>query len=494
MGRPRRAVVVGVGALATGAAIARWWRGRARAAADGDTAEHLAAVERAERNAAVAKLAGQVGAGMAAHRAQRAFVSAERRDELDAARQLRTAEQVADALGNLKGALMKIGQLASFIDDAMPEPVRQALAQLQQNAPPMSAELAASVVDKELGAAPEKVFEEWDPVPLAAASIGQVHRAVARDGRAVAVKVQYPGVDEAVRADLANLNLAGMGLGTLFPGLDAPSMVTELRDRLSEELDYDLEARHQHGFATWYRGHPFIHVPDVLPELSTARVLTTELAEGARFDDMAGWDQEERNLAGEAIYRFVFRSLYRFHAFNGDPHPGNYLFRPGGQVSFLDFGLVKRLTRREVDQCYRLVRASVVDRDPAAVRRAAEQAGLIARGAPVPDDRVFEFMRIFWDAVERDEVTTITAEWAGQVARRYFDGRTAFGDVMAHAGMPPSMVVLQRINLGLLAILGRIEATANWRRVAFELWPDGAEPSTELGREEATWWELTHGS
>lgn len=443
---------------------------------------------------AVAKLAGQVGAGMAAHRAQRVFASAERREELDAARQLRTAEQVADALGNLKGALMKIGQLASFLDDAMPEPVREALAQLQQNAPPMSAELAAQVVEQELGAAPDKCFEEWDPEPMAAASIGQVHRAVAPDGRQLAVKVQYPGVDEAVRADLANLDLAGLGLGSLFPGLDAPSMVAELRDRLTEELDYVLEAKNQHDFASWYRGHPFIHVPDVLPQYSTARVLTAELAEGARFDDMARWDQAERDLAGEAIYRFVFRSLYRFFAFNGDPHPGNYLFRPGGQVSFLDFGLVKRLTLGEVAQCYRLVQASVIERDPLAVRRAAEQAGLIARDAPVPDDRVFEFMRVFWDAVERDETTTITAEWASQVARRYFDGRTNFADVMAYAGMPPSMVVLQRINLGLLAILGRLEATANWRRVAFELWPDDAPPSTTLGREERTWWELTHGS
>ena len=486
-------MLAGLGVLAAGAVLARRRRARRQTGDDGARA-HISAVERAERNAAMAKLAGQVGAGVAVHRAQRVFASPERREELDAAVQLRTAEQVADALGNLKGALMKIGQLASFLDDAMPEPVRQALAQLQQDAPPMSSELAADVVEQELGAAPDKIFEEWDPIPLAAASIGQVHRAVAPDGRAVAVKVQYPGVDEAVRADLANLNLAGLGLGSLFPGLDAPSMVAELRERLTEELDYHLEARNQHDFAQWYRGHPFIHVPDVLSELSTARVLTTELAEGARFDDMATWSQEERDLAGEAIYRFVFRSLYRFSTFNGDPHPGNYLFRGGGQVSFLDFGLVKRLTRREVDQCYALVQASVVQRDAKAVRRAAEQAGLIARDAPVPDERVFEFMGIFWEAVERDEVTTITPEWASQVARRYFDGRTNFGDVMEYAGMPPSMVVLQRINLGLLAILGRLEATANWRRVAFELWPDAAPPSTALGREEAMWWELTHGS
>ncbi|HZU81061.1 MAG TPA: AarF/ABC1/UbiB kinase family protein [Acidimicrobiales bacterium] len=488
----RRGVVIGsavAGALLVGAALRR----RRRSAADDPALVPAMSTAWSERNAAVAKLAVQTGAGVAAHRAQRVFASAERRQELDERLQLRTAEQVADALGNLKGALMKIGQLASFLDDGMPEPVRQALAQLQQNAPPMSAELAAQVVEQELGGAPDAVFAEWDPEPLAAASIGQVHRAVSPDGRLLAVKVQYPGVDEAVRADLANLDLAGFGLGSLFPGLDAPSMVAELRERLTEELDYTIEAANQRAFAEWYRGHPFIRVPEVLAQFSTARVLTSELATGARFDEMEQWPQAERDLAGEAIYRFVFRSLYRFHAFNGDPHPGNYLFHGDGHVTFLDFGLVKHLTDDEVAQTYRLVRASVVDKDPVEVRRACEAVGLIARDAPIGDDRVFEFMRIFWEAVERDEVTTITAEWASQVARRYFEGRSTFGDVMAHAGMPPSMVVLQRINLGLLAILGRLEATANWRRVAAELWPEDAPPSTELGREERSWWERTHG-
>jgi predicted unusual protein kinase regulating ubiquinone biosynthesis (AarF/ABC1/UbiB family) len=454
---------------------------------------HISATARASRNAAMAKLAGQVGARTATHRARRVFASAARRDALDAELQLRTAEQVAATLGNMKGALMKLGQLASFLDDAMPEPVREALAQLQQDAPPMSAELAAHVVETELGSSPERTFAEWDPVPIAAASIGQVHRAMTRDGRAVAVKVQYPGVDEAVRADLANLQLAGAGLGTLFPGLDADAMVTELRARLVEELDYTLEASNQRLFADWYRDHPTITVPDVVDDLSTQRVLTTDLAVGARFDEMVTWDQRERDLAAETVYRFVFRSLYRFHAFNGDPHPGNYLFHGDGRVTFLDFGLVKRLTPTDVALCFDIVRASVIDCDPASVRRACEAAGFITAGAPVSDDRVAAFMGVFWEAIRPDEVTTITAEWASQVARRYVDGRAEFGDVMAYAGMPPSFVVLQRINLGLLAILGRLEATANWRRVAQELWPTDAPPSTPMGAAEARWWHATHG-
>ena len=445
------------------------------------------------RNAALAKLAGQVGAGAASNRARRVFASAARREVLDEEIQLRTAEQVAATLGNMKGAMMKLGQLASFLDDAMPEPVRAALAQLQQNAPPMSAELASEMIEAELGAEPEKVFAQWDPVPIAAASIGQVHRAITEDGRAVAVKVQYPQIAEAVRADLVSLDLAGLGLGSMFPGLDSGALVAELRARLTEELDYICEADNQRRFAGWYRGHPFITVPEVVDALSTARVLTTELADGVRFDEMETWPQDERNLAAEAIFRFVFRSLYRFHAFNGDPHPGNYLFRPGGHVTFVDFGLVKSLSAMDVALLFDLVRASVIENDPAKVRRACERVGFIVPGAPVEDERLAQFMEIFWDAVRPDDTTTITAKWASEVARRYFAGRTNFADVMAHAGMPPAYAVLQRINLGLLAILGRLEATANWRRIAEELWPTAAPASTELGRAEAVWWDTAHG-
>jgi predicted unusual protein kinase regulating ubiquinone biosynthesis (AarF/ABC1/UbiB family) len=434
-----------------------------------------------------------VGADAALNRAQRVFASAARREALDARLQLRTAQQVTETLGSMKGAMMKIGQLASYLDDAMPEPVRQSLAQLQQDAPPMSPELVEAVISEELDASPEKLFWEWDPVPIAAASIGQVHRAITKDGLGVAVKVQYPGVAHAVRSDLADLDLAGLGLGAIFPNLDSRALVAELKDRLMEELDYSHEAANQRRFANWYRGHPFIRVPGVVDELSTSRVLTTELAEGARFEEMEAWEQSERNMAAEAIFRFVFRSLYRFHAFNGDPHPGNYLFLPGGRVTFVDFGLVKSLSADEVSTLFDLVRASVVEKEPVKVRRACERAGFISEGAPVSNERLAEFMEIFWDAVHADDVTTITSQWAGEVARRYLAGRANFADVMEYAGMPPAYAVLQRINLGLLAILGRLEATANWRRIAEELWPTNAPPSTPMGIAEAAWWEQVHG-
>jgi len=417
---------------ASGAALALLGRRRHRPGPHGPVSE----TSRLARGAPVARLAGEVGVGGAVHQARRVFASAERKETLDAAFELRTAEQVATALGGMKGALMKLGQLASFLDDGMPEPARLALAQLQQDAPPMSAELAARVVEEDLGQSPDRLFAQWDPVPIAAASIGQVHRAMTTDGRAVAVKVQYPGVAEAISADLANLNLAALGLPALFPALDVPSMVAEIRARLTEELDYRHEAQNQASFARWFACHPFISVPDVLGALSSGRVLTTALADGVRFAEMDTWDQGERDLAAEAIYRFVFRSLYRMGAFNGDPHPGNYLFEPGGRVTFLDFGLVKRLSAAEIDLCFSMVRGAVIRHDPASVRRACEAAGFIAPGAPVSDERIAEYMGIFWEPVRVDGVTTITAEWASRVARRYLEGRAEFGDVLEYAGMP----------------------------------------------------------
>src|SRR5207302_6294943 len=204
---------------------------------------------RAARNARVAGLGAKVGTAYAVPQARRAFASADRRAELDVEHQLHTAGQVAQTLGNMKGALMKVGQMLSYLDDGLPQPLREALAQLQQDAPPMSASLAAGVVEQELGALPDDVFAEWDPVPIAAASIGQVHRAMTREGVAVAVKVQYPGVDEAIRADLDNAGPFFSIMGVLFPGLDPAPVVAEIKVRFLEELDYENEAANQRLFA-----------------------------------------------------------------------------------------------------------------------------------------------------------------------------------------------------------------------------------------------------
>ena len=439
------------------------------------------------RNAQLASMGARVGRRQAVTRARRVFASAERREQLDEALQLQTAEEVAATLGNMKGAMMKLGQMVSYVDESLPEPLRMALAQLQQDAPPMSGELAAGVVERELGAPPEEVFARWDPVPIAAASIGQVHRAMTHDGRAVAVKVQYPGVDEAVRSDLETSDVLAQAMRLIFPNLDPRPLAEEIRARVVEELDYRLEARNQQTFADWYRGHPFIHVPDVVPELSTGRVLTSELAEGARFAEVETWSQDERDLAAEAVYRFVFRSLYRLHLFNGDPHPGNYLFRPGGRVTFLDFGLVKRFDPAEIVLFERYIRHMVLEPDPAAFRRALEDSSAIPPGAPATDQELFDAMTPFYELVLDDRVITWTPEHASRVVRNLFDRSSPVTRNTSGGGA--MFVFIQRINLGLYGLFGRLGATANWRRIAEELWPIvDAPPSTELGRQEAAWW------
>ncbi len=445
---------------------------------------------RTARNVATARLASTIGADVAVTRARKAFAGAQRRTELDEALSLRTAAQVVESLGSMKGALMKIGQMASYLDDGLPEPIRDALASLQAGAPPMTGELAAGCIERELGARPEDLFLEWDPVPLAAASIGQVHRALCIDPadgleKAVAVKVQYPGVDEAITADLANADMLGNVLGLLFRGLDPEPLVEEIRDRVVEELDYVLEAENQRLFADFYRGHPFISVPRVIDAFSSRRVLTTELATGARFDELLTWPQEEKDLAAETIYRFVFRSLYRFHAFNGDPHPGNYLFEPGGRVTFLDFGLVKRFTADELAVFEQMIDAAVLHPDPARFRTIVEDVGLLRRGASVSTEDISGYFEAFYAIVRDREPNTITSAYSSDLVRRVFNTDSP---IAQHTTLPRSFVVIQRINLGLYSVLARLHATGAWRAIAEELWPmTSGPPATPLGEAEAAW-------
>ncbi|MEO6570850.1 MAG: AarF/ABC1/UbiB kinase family protein [Ilumatobacteraceae bacterium] len=444
----------------------------------------------AGRSAKIAKLGARVAGTHASTAARKVFASAERRVELDERRRITTAAQVADELGQMKGALMKLGQMASYLDEGLPEPMRMALAQLRSSAPPMSGDLAAQVIRDELGGDPASIFVEWDPEPIAAASIGQVHRAIAvhpvsGEEVPVAVKVQYPGVDDAIQSDLKNAGMLGTILKQAFGGLDPDDMVAEIKERLVEELDYRLEARNQALFADFYRNHPYIHVPEVLPTLSTSRVLVSELVNGHTWDELLTWDQHERDLAGETIFRFVFRSLYRMRAFNGDPHPGNYLFHGAGRVTFLDFGLVKHFTDDEMQTFAAMVKAAAVDDDATEFRRIVERAGMLKPGAPVSTEAVGGYFEQFYEPVRVDHEMTWSGDYASSIVRHTFD-RTS--PISQYATVPKAFVFIQRINLGLYALLGELGSTGNYRRIAEELWPfvDGPA-SSAIGRAEARW-------
>ena len=442
------------------------------------------------RNSRLARLGARIGLAHVGTSARKVFAGAERKEQLSRARELKTAQQVADELGNMKGALMKLGQMASFLDDGLPESFRLALSQLQSQAPPMSIDLVHAEIEKELGRPVSELFVEFDDDPIAAASIGQVHRAIIRtkDGeRAVAVKVQYPGVADAIDADIKTANLLGTLLAFGFKSLNPEEMVSEIKERLSEELDYAREARNQQEFAEFYKGHPFIHVPKVFFEYSTSRVLTTELVNGHSFAEVLTWPQVERDKAGEAIFRFVFRSLYRFRAFNGDPHPGNYIFHKDGRVTFLDFGLIKHFTEDEMLMFQSMVKAAVLDHDMETYRRIIEDAGMLQKDAPVSTADAGEYFGHFYDAVRDSKETTWTTEYATSIVRHTFD-RTS--PIAQYATVPRSFVFIQRINLGLYAILGQLGATGNFRRISEELWPmTNAPASTPMGEAEARWLE-----
>lgn len=354
----------------------------------------------------------------------------------------------------------------------------------------MSYELAKGVIERELGQPIADLFVTFDPEPIAAASIGQVHRAIIVDPatgaeRAVAVKVQYPGVDVAIESDLRNTELLGAILKQGFGGLDPSEMVEEIKSRLSEELDYALEARNQRAFYAYYRGHPYFHVPEVIDQLSTSRVLTTELVVGSSWSELLTWDQRERDLAAEAIFRFVFRSLYRFKAFNGDPHPGNYLFHGDGRVTFLDFGLVKHFTDDELFTFESMVKAAAIDHDHDRFRTIIEDAGLLKKNAPIDTIEAGEYFSHFYEPVSEDKVMTWTPEYSSTIVRHTFDRDSP---ISQYATVPKSFVFIQRINLGLYAILGELGATGNYRLVAEELWPMvNGGPSTPMGEAEAVW-------
>jgi len=304
---------------------------------------------RLRRSATVGRLAAGQAVRQAGTRAANLTRSEEESQKALAKRQLETAEQIVAALGTMKGAAMKLGQVMSFldvglVDEEFREQFQAKLAELRDAAPKVSFKDMKKVIEQEYDDPLDEVFETFDPVPIAAASIGQVYKARLDDGRDVAVKVQYPGVNTAVRSDMQNLGMILRLMKSVAPGLDPKALGTEIRSRIEEELDYELEAQNQRRLARIFRGHPFIVIPDVVTSLSHERVIVSEFVAGRGFEEMKQLPQEERDRIGETIFRFYFGCMYRHHQFSGDPHPGNCLLLDDGRMAFLDFGLFKRIT------------------------------------------------------------------------------------------------------------------------------------------------------
>ncbi len=441
---------------------------------------------RAERTFRIWRLTVRGAAHFVITRARGVGADETRRRELENRFKIRTAEDVARELGNMKGVIMKAGQMLSFILDGLPDAARESLASLQGDVPPMSPAAAARVVRDELGADPRDVFLDWSELPVAAASIGQVHKAVLRDGRVVAVKVQYPGIDRAITSDLANAELLyAMFSAVALKSLDVKGLVEELRERMIDELDYTLEARCQADFASRYRGHPFVHIPDVVPEYSTRRVLVTDWVDGMRWDEfLAVSDDSMKQRTAEAMFRFIQGAIYRARVFNGDPHPGNYRFHRDGTVSFLDFGLVKRWAPGELESLTPLI-DPLLDRRPEVMVQRMVEAGFLYADHRLDPQRVWEYVSAPYTPYLEAEFT-FQPEFASKTLGKLLDLGGPYADVMQKLNLPPSFVILDRVVWGMTAILGRLGARNRWREILDEYRFD-APPATPLGRAEAAW-------
>src|SRR6266576_6580651 len=328
---------------------------------------------RARRTATVASLAASEAVKQFGTRAANVARGDEAAEEALARRQLETAKQIVAALGTMKGAAMKLGQVMSFLDVGLvPEQYREEfqheLAKLRDAAPPVSFKQMRRVIEEDLEEPLADLFDAFEEEPIAAASIGQVYRGTLKDGREVAVKVQYPGVASAVRADLQNLDMILRLLKRMTPGLDVKAIAEEIKERIGEELDYELEAQNQRSLARIFAGHPFIVVPDVVSSLTRERVMVSDFVRGVGFEELKGRSQAERDRIGEIVFRFFLGCLYRHRQFSGDPHPGNFLLQDDGRVAFLDFGLFKRMEREPVELELACQRA-VVEGDGQALHR-----------------------------------------------------------------------------------------------------------------------------
>jgi predicted unusual protein kinase regulating ubiquinone biosynthesis (AarF/ABC1/UbiB family) len=428
-------------------------------------------------------------AGMtAANRMRSPERAEEARDERTAA----LVGELVDQLSRMRGAAMKVGQLFSMIEfDGLPEEQRAELetklATLRDDVPPVPFSRLERLLRQELGAPIGSVFASFDERAFAAASIGQVHRATTLDGDEVVVKVQYPGVAEAVDSDLRSATLLLPLIKRLAPGIDARPLFAELRERIGEELDYELEAQHQRRIQRIFRGHPFISVPRVLTDLSTRRVLVSEFVEGERFEAVRALDAQGRDRYGEIVFRFFFGLLYRHRIALGDPHPGNYLLRPDGRVAFLDYGLVRDLGVARID-AERAMALAVRDADPAALRSA------LVAGGYVPADRadgldaeltlamMTEALR--WYAVPG--VRRLSPEDRARPERGAGDPerRAAVRDQAGRFTLPAETILIRRMHVLVAVVLSRLRASGDWGAIAAE-YLHGEPPATELGRAEA---------
>ena len=413
-----------------------------------------------------------------------------------AAQSERTAalvKQLVEQLGQMRGAAMKVGQMLSMIEfDGLPEDERdelqRSLAALRDDVPPVPFADLEKLMRQEFGGPLQRVFSDFDERAFAAASIGQVHRATTVEGDDVAVKIQYPGVANAVETDLRNAMLLLPLVKQLAPGLDAKALAIEMRERIAEELDYELEAQNQRRIERLMRGHPFIRVPRIYTGLSTRRVLVSEYVEGEHFEAVRRADEAQRDRYGEIVFRFFFGLLYRDRIALGDPHPGNYLLCPDGRVCFLDFGLLRDVDAARVAG-ERAIVLAVRDRDATALKVALIDAGYLpgARADAVDAEFALKVMRmaIKWYAAPGDRRFSSSQARRGRDRERPgSEERAAMRMQVNQFTLPPEAILIRRMHGIVAVVLEQLRAGADWGAIAAE-YLHSEPPATALGQAEA---------
>jgi predicted unusual protein kinase regulating ubiquinone biosynthesis (AarF/ABC1/UbiB family) len=439
---------------------------------------------RARRSAKLGTALGGQAARYAGTRAVSVARTKEGAAERLEARHIETALTMVRTLGEMKGAAMKIGQLASFIDTEFLPPeyaeiYQRELAKLRTSAPPMPWDRVSKVIEEEYGEPVDEHFAEFEPEAFAAASIGQVHRATLLDGRKVAVKIQYPGVAEALESDMRNATVLVRLAKALAPGLDAKAVADELRERVLEELDYEYEAQNQRTFARAYRGHPFIYVPDVITRLSRRRVLVTEFVDGVGFEAVRELDDEARSRFGEIVFRFCYGSIYHLQHFNADSHPGNYLLMADGRVAFLDFGMTKKLDIEQI-QLEQAALDAAIRKDPEALRTRLHDLGFVRKPTKLDAEKLMDHVMLVGGWYIEDGTYKVSSRRVMKIIESASDPRSEYFQVMRRENIPADELMGRRMEIGVIAVLAQLGAERNWHRIMRE-WVYEDEPATELG-------------
>ena len=391
--------------------------------------------------------------------------------------QARTAEQLFRVLGELKGGAMKFGQAMSIFEAALPEhlaaPYRQTLTRLQDSAPPLPAKSVHAVLAEQLGRQWRRRFQSFDDKPAAAASIGQVHRAVWKDGTDVAVKIQYPGAGDALLSDLNQLARLGRVVGTIVPGLDVKPLLAELKARVREELDYELEAQAQTAYATEYDGDPDFAVPKVVAQAE--RVLVSEWVEGTPLSRIiSGGTQDQRNRAGLLLVRFLFSGPARAGLLHADPHPGNFRLLDDGRLGVLDYGAVNRLPKGLPEPIGRLLRLALRG-DGQGVLDGLRAEGFVRPGIQIDPDPLLAYLMPILEPVTVPTFRYSRA-WLRSQAARMADPRSPAYSTGTHLNLPPEYLLIHRVTLGATGVLCQLEAEADWRAELDRWLPGLAEP------------------